>query len=297
MTTDRRGRRDRPDPLRQRTWAAASSTSPARRSATPAPTPGLAVHDVDGFVSYHVEQVAEVELLDDARHARAALHGAHAVGRRRRGVDPRPGRARGRAAAPPSASSRSVPGTVRRQASYGADPNQGGRPWAKGGARLRDSRQWHHPFGVAAPAQEMALIARRHMHVYGTRAEHFGMQAVAQRFHAEPQPRRDHARGDHARRLGRVAPDRRADPAVRLLARERRCGRGARDVARAGPRSRAARGAGARAGAVRRADPHGSRRLLRDHARVRRAGRRRGRRGAAPVRARPASRRPTSTWR
>src|SRR5207237_7381831 len=34
----------------------------------------------------------------------------------------------------------------------------------------------------------MALIARRHMHVYGTRAEHFGMQAVAQRFHASRNP-------------------------------------------------------------------------------------------------------------
>jgi acetyl-CoA acetyltransferase len=73
-------------------------------------------------------------------------------------------------------------------ASYGADPNQGGRPWAKAGARLRDFRQWQHPFGVASPAQEMALIARRHMHVYGTRAEHFGMQAVAQRFHASRNP-------------------------------------------------------------------------------------------------------------
>jgi acetyl-CoA acetyltransferase len=73
-------------------------------------------------------------------------------------------------------------------ASYGDNPNQGGRPWAKAGARLRDSRQWQHPFGVAAPAHEMALIARRHMHVYGTRAEHFGMQAVAQRFHASRNP-------------------------------------------------------------------------------------------------------------
>jgi len=73
-------------------------------------------------------------------------------------------------------------------ASYGADPNQGGRPWAKAGTRLRDARQWQHPFGVAAPAHEFALIGRRHMHVYGTRAEHFGMQAVAQRFHASRNP-------------------------------------------------------------------------------------------------------------
>src|SRR6185437_2148878 len=60
--------------------------------------------------------------------------------------------------------------------------------WAKSDNLLWDSRQWHHPFGVAAPAHEFALIASRHMHVYGTRAEHFGMQAVAQRFHASRNP-------------------------------------------------------------------------------------------------------------
>jgi acetyl-CoA acetyltransferase len=73
-------------------------------------------------------------------------------------------------------------------ASYGNDPNQGGRPWEKTGTHVRDARQWHHPFGVAAPAHEFALIASRHMHVYGTRAEHFGMQAVVQRFHASRNP-------------------------------------------------------------------------------------------------------------
>jgi acetyl-CoA acetyltransferase len=50
------------------------------------------------------------------------------------------------------------------------------------------TEQFHHPFGVAAPVQEMALIARRHMHVFGTRADHFGLQAVAQRYHASRNP-------------------------------------------------------------------------------------------------------------
>jgi acetyl-CoA acetyltransferase len=73
-------------------------------------------------------------------------------------------------------------------ASYGADRNQGGRPWEKVGAGVADGRQWHNPFGVAAPAQEMALIARRHMALFGTTAEQFGTQAVAQRFHASRNP-------------------------------------------------------------------------------------------------------------
>jgi acetyl-CoA acetyltransferase len=75
-----------------------------------------------------------------------------------------------------------------RLSGYGAGANEGGRPWAKVGTLLKGSQQYHLPFGLASPAQEMALIARRHMHVYGTRAEQFGMQAVAQRAHAASNP-------------------------------------------------------------------------------------------------------------
>ncbi|HTK17021.1 MAG TPA: hypothetical protein VL769_11560 [Acidimicrobiia bacterium] len=148
---------------------------------------GVAVGAIDGLVSYHVEQVAEVDLvttlgLPDLRFmartpsgggGAASLLGLAAVAIASGAAECVVAfRARNRSKA----------------ASYGDNPNQGGRPWAKAGTRLRDSRQWQHPFGVAAPAHEMALIARRHMHVYGTRAEHFGMQAVAQRFHASRNP-------------------------------------------------------------------------------------------------------------
>jgi len=148
---------------------------------------GLPVTAIDGFVSYHVEQVAEVDLvtalgIPDVRFmtrtpsgggGAASLLGVAALAIEAGAADCVVAfRARNRSKA----------------ASYGADPNQGGRPWAKTGTLLHDARQWHHPFGVASPAQEFALIARRHMHVYGTRAEHFGMQAVAQRFHASRNP-------------------------------------------------------------------------------------------------------------
>jgi acetyl-CoA acetyltransferase len=142
---------------------------------------------IDGFVSYHVEQVAEVDLVTAlglpelrfmARTPSGGGGAASILGLAALAVDQGAAdcvvafRARNRSKA----------------ASYGADPNQGGRPWAKSGERLRDAAQWEHPFGVAAPAHEFALIASRHMHVYGTRAEHFGMQAVAQRFHASRNP-------------------------------------------------------------------------------------------------------------
>src|SRR5262249_46758432 len=148
---------------------------------------GLNAAELDGFVSYHIEQVAEVDLvtalgIPDLRlMARTPSGGGGAAS------------ILGLAAL---AVERGVAGAViafrarnrSKAASYGDDPNQGGRPWAKTGERLRDARQWHHPFGVAAPAHEFALIASRHMHVYGTRPEHFGMQAVAQRFHASRNP-------------------------------------------------------------------------------------------------------------
>jgi acetyl-CoA acetyltransferase len=148
---------------------------------------GLTVAAVDGLVSYHIEQVAEVDLVSalgipDLRlmartpsggGGAASILGLAALAVERGVADHVVAfRARNRS----------------KGASYGDDPNQGGRPWAKTGARLRDARQWHHPFGVAAPAHEFALIASRHMHVYGTRPEHFGMQAVAQRFHASRNP-------------------------------------------------------------------------------------------------------------
>jgi 17-hydroxy-3-oxo-4-pregnene-20-carboxyl-CoA lyase len=147
----------------------------------------LPVSAVDGLVSYHIEQVAEVDLvtalgLPDLRlMARTPSGGGGAaslVGLAAMAVE------NGDADAVVAFRARNRSKT----ASYGDDPNQGGRPWAKTGTRLRDGRQWHHPFGVAAPAHEFALIASRHMHVYGTRADHFGMQAVAQRFHASRNP-------------------------------------------------------------------------------------------------------------
>ena len=97
-------------------------------------------------------------------------------------------------AAPPSAWSRSGPATARRRPPTATTRTRAAGRGRRPGARLRDFRQWQHPFGVASPAQEMALIARRHMHVYGTRRRalrHAGRRAAVPR---EPQPRRDHAR-------------------------------------------------------------------------------------------------------
>jgi acetyl-CoA acetyltransferase len=148
---------------------------------------GVDVSDIDGVVSYHVEQVDEIDLAYTLGFDRLSFMARTPSGGG--GAASVVGLA---AVALQAGAARCVVAFRARNrskaASYGDGINQGGRPWAKAGTVLADSRQWHHPFGVAAPAQEMALIARRHMAVFGTRAEHFGAQAVAQRFHASRNP-------------------------------------------------------------------------------------------------------------
>jgi acetyl-CoA acetyltransferase len=62
-----------------------------------------------------------------------------------------------------------------------------------GRAQVRDGagggRAYHEPYGLFSPAQMVALAARRHMHLYGTRSEHFGAIALACRAHAQNNPR------------------------------------------------------------------------------------------------------------
>jgi acetyl-CoA acetyltransferase len=75
-----------------------------------------------------------------------------------------------------------------RQSGFGKGMMDGGRPWEKVAPRIDGMYQWQVPFGVAAPAHEMALIARRHMLDYGTTEDHFGEVACAIRSHAVTNP-------------------------------------------------------------------------------------------------------------
>jgi acetyl-CoA acetyltransferase len=75
-----------------------------------------------------------------------------------------------------------------RRSSAGAGMMDGGRPWEKIAPRIEGMYQWQVPFGVVAPAHEMALIARRHMLDYGTTDDHFGEVACAMRSHAAGNP-------------------------------------------------------------------------------------------------------------
>src|SRR4029453_15464726 len=114
---------------------------------------GLPVTAVDGLVSYRIEQVAEVDLL-----AALGLPELRFMARTPSGGGGAASILGLAAVAVSSGAAECVVAFRARNrskaASYGADPNQGGRPWAKAGAALFDARQWHHPFGVAAPAHE-----------------------------------------------------------------------------------------------------------------------------------------------
>lgn len=50
------------------------------------------------------------------------------------------------------------------------------------------ARDYYMPYGLNAPPQWYALMARRHMHEYGTTAEHLGAVAIAMRKHAQLNP-------------------------------------------------------------------------------------------------------------
>ena len=159
----------------------------ARRSAWRAPMPGCPSPRSTGLVSLPRRTGRRSR---PRHHARASRSRGSWRAHRRAGAAPRRcsgwPRSQSRAGRP-NAWSRSDRGTARRPRRTATDPNQGGRPWAKAGSRLRDSRQWQHPFGVAALAHEMALIARRHMHVRST-PEHFGDAGRRAAIHASRNP-------------------------------------------------------------------------------------------------------------
>ncbi len=62
------------------------------------------------------------------------------------------------------------------------------RVWAGTGARVHAREMWVRPAGVIRPADEIGLLARRHMALYGTTRDHFANIALAVRSHANRNP-------------------------------------------------------------------------------------------------------------
>ena len=62
------------------------------------------------------------------------------------------------------------------------------RLWAQTQERLQRRDMWTKPFGLIRPADEIAMLARRQMHDYGTTRDHFANVALAFRAHAQRNP-------------------------------------------------------------------------------------------------------------
>jgi acetyl-CoA acetyltransferase len=62
------------------------------------------------------------------------------------------------------------------------------RPWSQERGRMRDDKALHVPWGLIRPVDVIGMWAHRHMHVYGTKREHFGNVAIAARKHAHQNP-------------------------------------------------------------------------------------------------------------
>jgi acetyl-CoA acetyltransferase len=64
----------------------------------------------------------------------------------------------------------------------------GGRPWAQIGASTGGDAQFGAPYGLLRPADQVALLMRRHMLEYGSTSAQLGAIAVACRAHAAGNP-------------------------------------------------------------------------------------------------------------
>src|SRR2546422_11649555 len=64
----------------------------------------------------------------------------------------------------------------------------GGRPWEATGMKMGGDHQWSAPFGLVRPVDQIAMVARRHMHEHGTTERQLGAVAVECRKHAGHNP-------------------------------------------------------------------------------------------------------------
>lgn len=62
------------------------------------------------------------------------------------------------------------------------------RPWAQERGLATDDKALYLPWGLIRPVDIIGLYAHRHMHLYGTKREHFGNVALAARKHAQNNP-------------------------------------------------------------------------------------------------------------
>ncbi|MEE8338291.1 MAG: lipid-transfer protein [Dehalococcoidia bacterium] len=141
---------------------------------------GLAPHDIDGLMRWSVDTSPEVEVASNLGIPDLAFFGeisqAGNVG----------------AALVASASAAIVAGLANVVVIYRGVNGRSGRRYGRGDVTGRGGRgggQFSEPFGILTPQHGLAMTTRRRMHEHGTTSRHFGMVAVAERAHANRNPR------------------------------------------------------------------------------------------------------------
>ncbi|MHB1503702.1 MAG: lipid-transfer protein [Acidimicrobiales bacterium] len=64
----------------------------------------------------------------------------------------------------------------------------GPRPWSSTAAQPTVQGQWTRPFGLLRPVDEIAMLTRRYMHIFGATRDHLANVALAARRHANMNP-------------------------------------------------------------------------------------------------------------
>ena len=194
---------------------------------------GLSADDLDGFALYSMgfdtSLFAQWLGVPDVKFT-GHVHRR----RRRRGGFGRTGRGRDRVAEWPTAWS--VVMTLQQAASrFGASFAPRGTPGATYSAPPSPEGNFIQPSGLMGPGQMFAVLAQRHMHLYGTKREHFAEVAISTREQRDRRRETSLMRDELTlRRLLRGAHDLRSALPLRLLPRVRRRGRGGHHVDRAG---------------------------------------------------------------
>lgn len=149
---------------------------------------GLALSDIDGLCAYSserstVQEVAQTLGLSDLRFANLFPGGGNSAA----GVVGNASMAVGTGTANAVVAYRSI--CQGQHPRFGQARSGTGVAATTIGDRAMGSQAFTQPFGQMSPAQMYALDARRHMHEYGTKQEHFGRIAIASYDNAQRNPR------------------------------------------------------------------------------------------------------------
>ncbi len=139
---------------------------------------GIEPREVDGLVRFDMESTTEVEISRNLGMENVRFFGEVAYG----------------GGAGCATVAHAAMAIASRQASVvvcwrARNRGSGGRPWAATGAGVGGDPQFTAPYGLVRPVDQIAMLARRHMHEFGTTSEQLGAVAVAARKHAVRNPR------------------------------------------------------------------------------------------------------------